>query len=571
MSRKLVIVRRLIAIGSTSALLGLMAGGCASGSEAQTSPGTGGSAGQDGGGGASGSGMGGSGGGSGGTTGGAGGAVDGGGAGGAAGDAAVDGSAGTDGGPAGAGGIAGAGGSGTGGSGTGGCSSIPESCNGLDDNCNGKIDEGDPGGGDPCTVPNAKGVCAAGHKHCISAKGAVDCVADNQPSNEICDGLDNNCDGQTDEGNPGGNVACDTGLPGICASGTKNCVNGKLVCNQNYTALPSEKCNGQDDNCDGQTDEGNPGGGASCNTGKNGVCAAGVTDCQNGQLGCTQLNTASSEVCDGKDNDCNGSIDDNITSVACNSGDQGICAAGHTQCAGGQQSCIANISPGSQLEHCDGKDDDCDGSPDNDPVATMCGRDCPGTPTFFPHVNTIACNGACSIPAGGCAPGYHDNNGNYCDGCETQTCSQNPTINACASASTVAVPSNSTGQIITSNAAVWYKVSFSKPSPGSNFNPRIQLTQGGTEYRMDVLANCSTAVSCPGTGGSLPSGSVTNGNNITDWSMNFASACQASVCKTDHSIVPTTLYVKITRTSIPAATSGNPDPECDQFTLAVSK
>ena len=567
MSRKLVIVRRLIAIGSTSVLLGLMAGGCASGGEAQTTPGTGGSAGQAGGGGTSGTGMGGFGGGSGGTTGGAGGAVDSGGAGGAAGDAAaVDGSAGTDGGLAGAGGT---GGSGTGGSG--GCSSNLESCNGLDDNCNGKIDEGDPGGGDPCTVPNAKGVCAAGHKHCISAKGAVDCVADAQPSNEICDGLDNNCDGQTDEGNPGGNVACNTGLPGICASGTKNCVTGALVCNQNYTALPSEKCNGQDDNCDGNVDEGNPGGGASCNTGKNGVCAVGVTDCQNGQLGCTQVNQPSAETCDGKDNDCNGSIDDNITSVACNSGNQGICAAGHTQCSGGTESCIANINPGSQLEHCDGKDDDCDGTPDNDPVATMCGRDCPGNPTTFPHVNSIACNSACSIPAGGCAAGYHDNDGNYCNGCEKNYCSQNPVVNSCAAASTVAVPSNSTGQIITKNAAVWYKVKFAKPSPGSNFNPRIQLTQGGSEYRMDVLANCSTAVTCPGAGGSLPGGSVKNGSDITDWSMNFASSCQSSTCKTDHSTVPTTLYVKITRTSIPSASSGNPSPECDQFTLAVSK
>ncbi len=569
MSRKLVVLSRLIAIGSASTLLGLMAGGCASGGQTQTSSGgSSGTAGYGGSGAIDGSGFG----GTGGTGGSAGtGGVAGGGAGGVAGDAGPDGSGGTtDGGGAGGiGGAAGTGGTGTGGTGTGGCGSKKEVCNGLDDNCDGNIDEGDPGGGDPCTVPNAKGVCAAGTKHCIN--GVISCVQNVQPSSEKCDGLDNNCDGQIDEGNPGGNSACDTGKPGICASGTSACVNGAIVCNQNYTAAAVESCNGLDDNCNGQVDEGNPGGGASCATGKTGVCAAGTTDCQSGQLKCVQSVQASAEVCDGKDNDCNGSIDDNITSVACNSGNPGICAAGHTQCAGGVQSCIADVLPGAQLEHCDGKDDDCDGTPDNDPVAIMCGRDCPGNPTSFPHVLTIACNGACSIPAGGCEPGYHDDDGVYCNGCEKNYCSQNPTINACASATSMTVPSSVSGQIITQGASVWYQVQFAKPSPGSNFNPRIQLTQGGTEYRMDVLSNCSNAAVCPQGGGVLPNGSVASGSNITDWSMDFSSQCQASTCKTDNSNVPATLYVKLTRTTIPGATGGNPDPECDQFTLAISK
>src|SRR5262245_44469098 len=66
-----------------------------------------------------------------------------------------------------------------------------------------------------------------------------------------------------------------------------------------------EVCNGIDDDCDTQTDEGNPGGGAACSTGQQGRCAAGTETCVQGSLTCVRNENPSSEVCTGGvDEDC---------------------------------------------------------------------------------------------------------------------------------------------------------------------------------------------------------------------------------------------------------------------------
>jgi len=129
------------------------------------------------------------------------------------------------------------------------------------------------------------------------------------PSTEICNGLDDDCDSQIDEGNPGGGLSCSTGASGVCSAGTTNCAGGGIVCNQNVQASP-EVCDGLDNNCNGSTDEGNPGGGGACTRGQPGVCSAGTRVCQSGALACVQNAQATAEVCDGLDNNCNGAVDE---------------------------------------------------------------------------------------------------------------------------------------------------------------------------------------------------------------------------------------------------------------------
>jgi MYXO-CTERM domain-containing protein len=55
------------------------------------------------------------------------------------------------------------------------------------------------------------------------------------------------------------------------------------------------------------------GGGALCNTGKKGVCALGITKCNLGVLGCEPIFSAGAEQCNGLDDDCDGQIDDGAT------------------------------------------------------------------------------------------------------------------------------------------------------------------------------------------------------------------------------------------------------------------
>ena len=72
---------------------------------------------------------------------------------------------------------------------------------------------------------------------------------------EVCDGKDNDCNGQIDDGViPGTGDSCKTGQAGACADGIKQCVAGGIKCMPTHTRTV-EICNKIDDDCDGQVDE----------------------------------------------------------------------------------------------------------------------------------------------------------------------------------------------------------------------------------------------------------------------------------------------------------------------------
>ena len=104
----------------------------------------------------------------------------------------------------------------------------------------------------PCDRRNAFGTCS-GVRAC-EPTGLTDCDAP-EPATETCDALDNDCDGQTDEDLTFGDACETTNAFGTCA-GVTACQAGAVVCAGPVPA--KEECNALDDNCDGQTDEGFP-------------------------------------------------------------------------------------------------------------------------------------------------------------------------------------------------------------------------------------------------------------------------------------------------------------------------
>jgi hypothetical protein len=123
------------------------------------------------------------------------------------------------------------------------------------------------------------------------------------PTKEICDGKDNDCDGETDEDFPEVGQPAATNV-GECQAGTWKCVNGQLECDGGSLPQP-EVCDGKDNDCNGAIDDNVPGEGVACGSSV-GECKDGKTKCVGAKLICGGVPARSTEICDGKDNDCDG-------------------------------------------------------------------------------------------------------------------------------------------------------------------------------------------------------------------------------------------------------------------------
>ena len=173
----------------------------------------------------------------------------------------------------------------------------PETPDGLDNDCDGEVDEGTPAHDD-----DGDGYSESGGD-CGDADASVSPATEEVPTDETgSNGVDDDCDGLTDEGGSG----TDDDGDGL-SEDAGDCDDANVDVNPSSA---EDTSNGVDDDCDGETDEGADDLDGDGFTSEDGDC-----DDSNGWIG---PNTV--EMCDGVDNNCDGTVDEDCEEIVGDTG-----------------------------------------------------------------------------------------------------------------------------------------------------------------------------------------------------------------------------------------------------------
>lgn len=394
--------------------------------------------------------------------------------------------------------------------------------NELDDDCDGNVDEGFANLGVACSL--GTGACAANGVYVCAVDGlATECNAVPASTKaELCNGLDDDCDGTPDNGFQI-NQACDG------AGDTDKCAEGVWVCDgaggrscTDTTGSTADLCGGGDDDCDPDSTDGSEDTavGVMCDGGDSDLCKEGMTACLTGLLQCTDATGSTTDNCGNGDEDCDPASADGSEhpgrGAVCDGADSDLCTEGTMQCTGTVLAC--NDVTGSTVDLCGNGDEDCDATSSDGAEDTAVGLSCdgPGDTDSCKEAVSTCTSGTVSCPdtTGSttelCAGDAIDENcnGQIDEGYAWQA--ESPT---CSAAVDLVVSGDTGAQTDTDSwyNAEWDRLLITEDSTSSLYvSATVQLySPPGVDY--DLYAYC---FGCPGT--AVTSSAVANMTGHTE-------------------------------------------------------